>query len=150
MSQPDTDLHEITFERVYQAPRELVFECMTTPEHLTHFWGPPGMSTPIENITIDLRVGGAFDTTMVNDETGEQFANLAEYVEIDPPARLAFREKGNAEGMTTTIDFIDQGDGTTLTITHQINVPAMFASPEAQAGMRSSFDRFDGYLAALG
>ena len=123
---------------------------MTTPEHLTHFWGPPGMSTPIENITIDLRVGGAFDTTMVNDETGEQFANLAEYVEIDPPARLAFREKGNAEGMTTIIDFIDQGDGTTLTITHQINVPAMFASPEAQAGMRSSFDRFDGYLAALG
>jgi len=149
MTEPTTDLLEVTYERVYQAPRELVFECMTTPEHLTHFWGPPGVSTPIENITIDLRVGGAFDTTMVDDATGAEYPNFGEYVEIDPPARLAFREKGNDEGMTTTIDFIDQGDGTTLTITRQVNVPAMFATPEAQAGMTSSFDRFDVYLTTI-
>ena len=65
-------------------------------------------------------------------------------------SRPAFREKVDAEGMTTSIDFIDQGDGITPTISHQVNVPAMFASLEVQAGMRSSFDRFDDHLAARG
>ena len=67
MSTTATDLGEATFTRVYDAPRELVFACMTEAEHLTHFWGPVGVSTPIENITVDLRVGGVFETIMVND-----------------------------------------------------------------------------------
>jgi uncharacterized protein YndB with AHSA1/START domain len=37
---------ELTYTRVFEAPRDLVFRCMTEPEHLTHFWGPRGMSTP--------------------------------------------------------------------------------------------------------
>lgn len=68
-----TDLGEATFTRVYDAPRELVFACMTEPEHLTHFWGPVGVSTPIENITVDLRVGGVFETIMVNDADGTKY-----------------------------------------------------------------------------
>jgi hypothetical protein len=47
------------------------------------------------------------------------------------------------------ITFIDIGDGTTDTVTHQTNVPEMFRSGEAQAGMQSSFERFDAYLASL-
>ena len=56
-----------TVRRIYRAPRELVFACMTEPEHLTHFWGPTGTSTPLEGIVVELRPGGAFETTMVND-----------------------------------------------------------------------------------
>jgi len=48
---------ELVFTRVFEAPRELVFRCMTEPGHLTHFWGPAGMSTPLENIKVDLRPG---------------------------------------------------------------------------------------------
>ena len=40
------DLGEVTYTRVFDAPRELVFDCMLDPKHLTHFWGPTGMSTP--------------------------------------------------------------------------------------------------------
>ena len=149
MSDTTTNLGELTFERVFPAPRELVFECMTTPAHLTHFWGPYGVSTPIENITVDLRVGGAFETIMVNDETGEQYPSRGVYVEIAPPERLVFSEPGVEGGMTTAITFIDQGDGTTKTITHQTNVPEMYRAPEAQAGMLSSFDRFEAYLRTL-
>lgn len=149
MNDAHDELVELTFDRTYDAPRELVFECMTTPEHLTHFWGPPGISTPLENITIDLRVGGLFATTMVNDATGEEYPNIGEYVEIVRPSRLVFREHGNAEGMTTAIDFEDLGDGRTRTITHQTNVPAMYAGPEAQEGMKASFVRFDEYLLTL-
>ena len=37
-----TGQDELTYRRVHDAPRELVFDCMTKPEHLTHFWGPAG------------------------------------------------------------------------------------------------------------
>ena len=41
-----TDLGELTYRRVHKAPRELLFEVMTTPEHLAHFWGRPAPPRP--------------------------------------------------------------------------------------------------------
>jgi uncharacterized protein YndB with AHSA1/START domain len=140
---------ELHFNRTYKAPRELVFECMTTPEHLTHFWGPFGVSTPLENITVDLRPGGVFETIMVNDANGEKYPMRGTFVEVVAPERLVWTEADVEGGMTTAITFIDNGDGTTDTVTHQTNVPEMYRSPDAQAGMQSSFDRFEAYLASL-
>ena len=37
-----TGQDELTYRRVHDAPRELLFDCMTTPEHLACFWGPAG------------------------------------------------------------------------------------------------------------
>ena len=68
-----TNTGELIITRTYDAPRALVFECMTTPEHLTHFWGPVGVTAPLERITVDLQPGGAFDTVMVNDSDGAGF-----------------------------------------------------------------------------
>ncbi len=51
--------------------------------------------------------------------------------------------------MTTSITFTDLGDGRCETVTHQTNVPEMFRSPEAQAGMLCSFDKMAAYLATL-
>ncbi len=149
MTTADTNLGELTYVRTWNAPRELVFECLTTPEHLTHFWGPVGVSTPIENITIDLRPGGVFETIMVNDADGTEFPSRGVYVEIDPPEKLVWSEQDVEGGMTTSIVFKDLGDGRCETTTHQTNVPEMFRSPEVQAGMRSSFDKMDAYMATL-
>jgi uncharacterized protein YndB with AHSA1/START domain len=142
-----TKTAELVITRVFNAPRALVFECMTDPEHLTHFWGPTGVHTPIESITVDLRVGGVFETVMVNDETGEQYPSRGVYTEIDPPETLAFTEPDS--GMTTTSTFIDLGDGRTEVRIHQTQVPEMYATPDAQAGFNSSLDRFEAYLATL-
>ena len=49
---PDTDLGEVTFTRVLDAPRAIVFRAFIEPEHLTNFWGPAGMSTPLDRIAI--------------------------------------------------------------------------------------------------
>jgi uncharacterized protein YndB with AHSA1/START domain len=147
MSTTTTDLGEATFTRTYDAPQELVFACMTEPEHLTRFWGPVGVSTPIENITVDLRVGGVFETIMVNDADGTEFPSRGVYTEIDPPHALAWIEPDLS--MTTRSTFTDLGDGRTRVDIVQTNVPAMFRSPEAQAGMASSFDRFAAHLATL-
>lgn len=144
-----SNLGEVTFTRVYDAPRELVWECMTTPEHLARFWGPVGMSTPLDTIKVDLHPGGAFKTVMVNDITGEEYPTSAVYVEIVPPETLVWSEPDVEGGMTTSITFIDLGDGRTEVFTRQANVPEMYRTPEAQAGMQSSLDRFATYVAGL-
>jgi len=149
MTTHEADLGEVVITRIYEAPRELVWACMTAPEHLTHFWGPPGMSTPRDSILIELVEGGRFETVMVNDDTGDRFPTAGVYVEIDPPSRLVWAEKGGAEGMTTTSTFTDLGDGRTEVVIHQRNVPAFFRSPEAQQGFNASLDRFAAYLATL-
>jgi uncharacterized protein YndB with AHSA1/START domain len=138
------ELGEVTYTRVFDAPRELVYACMTDPKHLTHFWGPTGVSTPLENITIDLRIGGVFETVMVNDATGDEYPSKGHFTVIDPPSTLAWREEGGVEASTT---FTDLGDGRTEVVIHQTNVPQMYLAPEAQAGFKSSLDRFAAYLA---
>ncbi|HMG64671.1 MAG TPA: SRPBCC domain-containing protein [Streptosporangiaceae bacterium] len=138
---------ELVFTRVFEAPRELVFRCMTEPEHLTHFWGPAGVSTPLENIKVDLRPGGAFETVMVSDADGSQYAMRAVYVEVAAPERLVWTDPGT--GMTTTSTFTDLGGARTEVRIRQVNVPEPFRSLEAQAGFVTSLDRYAAYLGAL-
>lgn len=140
---------ELTYRRVHDAPRELLFDCMTQPEHLTHFWGPAGTTAPLDGITVDLRPGGAFETVMVNEADGSQYTMRAVYVEVRRPDRLVWSEPGQAGGMTTTITFTDIGDGRTEVVTHQTNVPEMYRTPQAQAGFATSLDRFAAYVGGL-
>ena len=140
-------LGELTITRVFDAPRELVFRCMIEPEHLTHFWGPVGVSTPIENITVDPRPGGVFETIMVNDADGSEYPSRGVFVEVAAPERLVWSEPDS--GMTTTSTFVQLDNGRTEVRIHQTNVPEMYRSPEAQAGFNSSLDRFAAYLATI-
>ena len=140
---------ELTIVRTYNAPRELVFECMITPEHLTHFWGPVGVSTPLATIKIDPRPGGVFDTVMINDSDGEEYPNHGIYVEVDKPNKLSWTEPDVEGGMLSSLTFVDLGDGRTEVTIHQTNVPEMYMSAEAQAGMQSSLDRFAEYVSSL-
>jgi uncharacterized protein YndB with AHSA1/START domain len=149
MNDTTTNLGEVTYTRIYEAPRQLVFRCMIEPEHLTHFWGPVGVSTPIDNITVDARPGGVFETVMVNDADGAEFTMHAVFVEVDEPKRLVWTEPGVEGGMTSSLTFTDLGNGTTEVFVHQTNVPEMYRSPEAQAGMQTSFDRFAAYVKTL-
>jgi uncharacterized protein YndB with AHSA1/START domain len=144
-----TGTGELTFRRVHRGSPDLLFDCMTRPEHLTHFWGPLGTTTPVDNIVVDLRAGGAFETTMVNDADGSAYTMRAIYVEVRRPERLVWIEPDVEGGMRTTITFVDLRDGRTEVITHQTNVPAAYLSAEARAGFNTSLDRFDAYLAGL-
>jgi uncharacterized protein YndB with AHSA1/START domain len=144
-----TETGELTFRRVHRASPELLFDCMTRPEHLAHFWGPTGTTTPVANITIDLRPGGVFETTMVSDADGATYTMRAVYVEIRRPDRLVWIEAGVEGGMRTTVTFTDLHDGRTEVVTHQTNVPAAYRTAEATAGFTTSLDRFDVYVAGL-
>ncbi len=143
-----TETGELTYTRVFDAPRELVFRCMLEPEHLTHFWGPAGVSTPLETIRVDPCPGGVFETVMVNDRDGSRYPTRVVYDEISEPERIVWTEPGS--GMTTTSTFRDLGGGRTELQIRQAHAPEGYRSPEARAGFATSLDRFAAYLDKLG
>jgi|GEM_PF-250915 uncharacterized protein (TIGR03083 family) len=144
MTDPSAAPGELTYTRIFDAPRELVFRCMITPEHLTHFWGPAGVSTPVGTIKVDPRPGGVFETVMVNDADGSTYPTSAVYLEVSEPERLVWHEKHS--GVTTTTTFVDLGGSRTEVRIRQTNVPDAFRSPEAQAGFLTSLDKLAGHL----
>jgi uncharacterized protein YndB with AHSA1/START domain len=147
MSDQNPAAGELTFTRVFAAPRELVFRCLTEAEHLTHFWGPAGVSTPLDGITVDPRPGGVFETVMVNDADGSQYTMRATFVEVVTPERIVWTDPDS--GMTTSSVLTDLGGGRTEVRIHQTRVPAPMLSPEARAGFLTSLDRFAAHLDTL-
>jgi uncharacterized protein YndB with AHSA1/START domain len=147
MSDQAPDAGELTYTRVFDAPRELVFRCMIEPEHLARFWGPAGVRTPLASIKVDPRPGGVFEAVMVNDADGSTYPMRAVYREVVAPERLVWTEP--ATGVTTTSTFSDLGGARTEVQIRQANVPAAFRSPQAQAGFSTSLDRFAAYLGEL-
>jgi uncharacterized protein YndB with AHSA1/START domain len=144
-----TQRGEFTYRRVHRASRELLFDCLTQPEHLSRFWGPDGTTTPIDGITVDLRPGGVFETVMVNNSDGSSYTMRAVYRDVQPPERLAWTEHDVEGGMTTTITLTDLGDGQTEVVTHQTNVPPVMTGPEARRGFETSLRRFAEYADRL-
>jgi uncharacterized protein YndB with AHSA1/START domain len=134
---------EIVHRRVVRAERELVWRCLTEPAELAQFWGPRGMSTPLEGIVVELRAGGRFETAMVGEHGNHRM--VATFTEVSPPQRLAWVEP--ASGMHTTSTLTDLGDGSTELVIHQRHVPEAMRSPEARAGFLTSLDKLEGYLA---
>ena len=140
-----TEPGEFTYRRKHRASRELLFDCMTQPEHLTHFWGPDGTTTPIDGITVELRPGGRFETTMANIADGSQYTMRAVFLAVERPGLLSWREPNVAGGMVTTISFADLGDGWTEVVTHQTNVPPAYVG----SGFETSLRRFGEYVTTL-
>jgi uncharacterized protein YndB with AHSA1/START domain len=138
---------ELIFTRVFDAPRGLVFRCMIEPEHLTHFWGPAGVSAPLGKMSVDARPGGVFESLMVNDADGSDYRLRVIYDEVAEPDRLAWTDPDT--GMRTTSTFTDLGSSRTEVRIHQTRVPAPFRTPEARAGFATSLDRFATYLGTL-
>ena len=74
-------------ERVFEAPREVVFEAWTEPERLKRWWGPKGFTTPF--CAVDLREGGVFLYCMRSPE-GRDFWGRGVFRDIVVPERLVF------------------------------------------------------------
>jgi uncharacterized protein YndB with AHSA1/START domain len=137
---------ELVYRRELPAPRELVWRCLTDPAELACFWGPAGMSTPLDGIVVELRPGGRFETLMVGEHGSHRM--VATFTEVAPPERLAWVEQ--ASGMHTTSTLHDLGDGRTEVVIHQRHVPEPMRAPEARAGFLTSLDKLERHLASLG
>ena len=144
--------HEVAMTRVFDAPRELVFEAWTSPEHVPQWLtGPEGWSMPV--CEIDLRPGGTWHFVWRQSD-GTDMEMSGEYREIVPPERVVSTERWGGDWPETvnTIVFDEQGGKTTVTLT--VSYPSQEARDAAMAtGMKDgadmSFDRLAQYLRTM-
>jgi uncharacterized protein YndB with AHSA1/START domain len=133
---------EFVYHRLLSAPRELVWQCLTEPTELSQFWGPKGVSTPLDGIVVELYRGGRFETTMVGEQGS--YRMIATFTEVCPIERLAWIEP--LTGMHTTGTLLEVGIDRTELIIHQRHVPEAMRLPEARAGFLTSLDKLDAHI----
>jgi uncharacterized protein YndB with AHSA1/START domain len=149
---------EFVMERVFNAPRELVWQAWSQPEHLKHWWGPKHWTLPV--CRVDFRPGGIWHYCM-RGPNGEESWGRAVYREIVEPERIVYKDsfsdaEGNtAEGMpemVITVTFDDM-DGKT-----KVTARALFETAEdletvldmgMVEGLTQTWDRLEAYLAEV-
>jgi len=143
---------EIVIERVFDAPRTLVFETWTKAEHVAHWWDPSG--APLAVCEIDLRLNGAF--RFVNSgPQGAKYPFIGFYREITPPERLVIggpSPMSNGES-TCTLVFSEQDGKTTLTMTFKCQSKAdrdALLQMRVDEGTAQTLENLNRYLRAIG
>jgi uncharacterized protein YndB with AHSA1/START domain len=152
---------EIVITRVFEAPRELVFDAWTNPKHVPHWLlGPEGWTMPV--CEIDLWVGGTWHFVWRRAESAAEpgcdgtteFGMSGVYKEVVPPERVVHTEVWGPEWPETlnTLVLTEQGGKTISTLT------ILYATKEARDaalktgmmdGVNVSYERLDGYLLEL-
>jgi uncharacterized protein YndB with AHSA1/START domain len=105
---------EIVVTRDFSAPRDLVFEAWTKPEHVRRWFGLRGSTLSV--CEIDLRVGGTW-RWVIREHDGNELAFSGEYREVVRPERLVFTQWYEAipgADMVVTLTFAEQNGKTTL------------------------------------
>jgi uncharacterized protein YndB with AHSA1/START domain len=139
---------EVEITRIYDAPRELVWSAWTKPEELIEWWGPPGWSTPLDTVTMDVRPGGAFRLTSVSNE-GTEMPVVGVYREVVEQERIVLDEPAEGswhEGSESVVTFTDLGDGRTELVIRATIRTTEAMGRSAERGMRATLDRLGMHL----
>jgi uncharacterized protein YndB with AHSA1/START domain len=157
--------HELILERVFDAPRELVFKAFSEAEHLKHWWGPRGWTLTVCNV--DFRPGGIWHYCMKcidenqGDFYGQESWGKGVYQEIVEAEKVVYvdyfsdSEGNEAEGMPSTqitMTFVEH-EGMTKLVSR-----AQYASVEAlktvlemgmEQGISETWDRLAEHLQSI-
>jgi uncharacterized protein YndB with AHSA1/START domain len=145
---------EIRLTRLFDAPRNLVFEAMSRPEHVAQWWGCLGEGYSVPVCEIDLRVGGTW--RFVNrTPKGKLVAFHGVYRELAPPERMVyteiFEDFPDTESVVTAVLTDDNGK-TRLTLTASYpsrDVRDMVLGTGMERGAATSYDRLEDVVARL-
>lgn len=144
---------DITMTRLFDAPRQLVFEAMTKPEHVKRWWGnlDEGYSVPV--CEIDLKPGGKW--RFVNRHPKGEVTFYGEYKEIAPPGRLVYTEIfadfPDTVSLVTTV-LTEEAGKTRCTVTASYpskDVRDIVLQSGMEKGAALSYDRMEDLLAEL-
>jgi uncharacterized protein YndB with AHSA1/START domain len=106
--------NEVVITRLLDAPRDLVWEAWTNPEHIVKWWGPNGFTTTIKSL--DLRPGGLWVYTMHGPD-GTDYPNEVKFIEVVKPERIVHSHgDGQREWFKSSSVFEVEGDKTRVTI----------------------------------
>jgi uncharacterized protein YndB with AHSA1/START domain len=149
---PDTSDREIVITRLINAPRELVFQAWTDPQHIGEWWGPNGFTNTI--LEMDVRSGGTWRFIMHGPD-GTDYRNRIVYTEVKKPSLLAYDHDDDSENaiaaFNVVVTFEKEGSKTRLTLRTIFPTKEArdFAIKEIHAieGGNQTISRFEEYLA---
>jgi uncharacterized protein YndB with AHSA1/START domain len=115
---------EIYASRLFDAPRERVFQLWTDPQHVIKWWGPRGFTTTIH--AMDVRPGGEW-RFILHGPDGTDYKNRIVYIEVVPPERLVYKHAGEEEDepvkFLVTVTFAAEASRTRLTTRMVFDTP---------------------------
>jgi uncharacterized protein YndB with AHSA1/START domain len=145
----------VAFTRVFDAPRPLVFQMWTDPQHVAAWWGPHGFTSP--RCEWDARPGGAIYIDMKGPD-GVVYPMNGRFMEIIEPERIVFTSAAlDASGkplfeVLNIVTFADRGAGKTAVHlearVERVNVDrAVDYLKGMNEGWAQTLDRLAGYVA---
>ena len=145
---------EVQLTRLFDAPRDLLFEAMTKPEHVRRWWGILNHQYSVPICEIDLRVGGKWKYG-AKGPTGDLTVFYGEYQEIEPPSRVVFTEFFEPfpdEGSVVTSVLTEEQGKTRLTVTARYSSMAvrdMVIGTGMERGAAASYDHLEAVVQDL-
>jgi uncharacterized protein YndB with AHSA1/START domain len=139
----------ITITRIFDAPRERVWQEWTEPERFADWYGGSEAEIPISTVSMDVREGGAWRATMLHG--GREIQWEGEYQEVVEPERLVFTvsdQPGEEAYELVTVVLTDLGDGRTEMLFQQRGRMSPEQYERAGEGWSGFFDRIAERLAA--
>ena len=140
----------LTATRVYDAPRELVFEAWISTDQIKKWWGCAscvGVRSEVEP-----QVGGKYNHHMTLEGVEGEIPGPATLIEYDPPSKLAYESDspaGPGEKMIVSVVFEEVEEGTRVTLTHS-GIPDMRVEGDIelnviiQSGWTAALEKLDG------
>ena len=167
MTATEAKTADFVITRVFDAPRELVWQAFADPERMKHWFGPKGST--IVSSKMDLRVGGIYHGAMRNPDGQVMWAKFV-YREVSPPVRLSWVHSFSDDkgGLTrhplsvswplellTTVTFEEAPGGKTkltlqwtpINATEEERKTFAAARDSMQGGWTGTFERLADYLA---
>jgi uncharacterized protein YndB with AHSA1/START domain len=137
--------------RILDAPRDLVWEVWTTPEHIKEWWGPDGFSLTIKSMIVES--GKTWDSIMHG--WGRDFDSKVEYLEVKKPSLLSYKHFGESEDydFTVSILFAAVEEKTLLTMKSVFKSEAIIEElnrkVNAIEGGKQTLNRLENYIKIL-
>ena len=134
---------EVNVTKHLPASPEVVFDAWTTPESMKEWFSP---MTTAEIPKMELRVGGEYQIDMLGKD--RTHVHTGKYREIDRPNKLVFTwisDGTHQEESVVTVLFEPDGDGTLLTIRHDL-LPSEKACEEHRNGWTAIADKLEARL----
>jgi uncharacterized protein YndB with AHSA1/START domain len=145
---------QITIKRLIDAPRELVFDAWTDPNHIGEWFGPEGFTTTIHEM--EVRPGGVW-LFIMHGPDGVDYNNRVTYREVIRPERLAYSQDSGTDddpgAFEAVVEFNQRGNKTEVILTSTLRTAEAkrYAVEEIHAieGGNQTLDRLTAYLAQI-
>lgn len=138
--------------RLLDAPRDLVWEVWTNPEHIKEWWGPNGFSLTTKSMTVEP--GKIWEFIMHG--MGRDWDNKIEYLEVKKPSLLTYKHTGaeNEEYNFSVAVYFEEVEGKTLltmksTFKSEAIIEELNRKVNAIEGGKQTLNRLENYLELL-